>query len=291
MICIIGGTGGVGRHLVSELSRRNIKFRCLVRNELGAREQLGADVDLVRANLDDSGSLLAAMQGCKRLFLLTGPHQSQSSQQISAIHAAKRAGVQHVVKLSAIDALVDRQSPAQIGREHWNAEEYLKCSGMAWTMLRPGFFMQNFCDMAQLVKELGMIAMPAPGSARTAMIDVRDIALAAANALTGEGHEGNCYTLPGKAHRLDAFPSLLSERLGKTVSYVEMTDDVARENMRSAGMEGWMISQQLELFGLIRDGAVVADKDDFDHIGQKSYRSLSDFARDQSHLFEPSSAR
>ena len=162
MIGVIGGTGMTGRGVVSALQAKGAEFRCLVRDPAAAAETLGADVELVQADTADAASVEAGLAGCDKLFLLTGHSPVMAEQQIGAIEAAKRAGVTHVVKLSGGPAIVQEDTEAKIGRAHWEIEQALKASGLEWTVLQPGFFMQNFLNMAGMVKGQGKVMMPVP---------------------------------------------------------------------------------------------------------------------------------
>ena len=66
--------------------------------------------------------------------------------------------------------------PALIGQGHWKIEQGIRSSGLDWTFLRPGFFMQNFLNMAEMIKGMGKVMMPIPTDMGLGMIDVRDTA-------------------------------------------------------------------------------------------------------------------
>ena len=222
MIGVIGGTGVTGRTVVAALQAKGAEFRCLVRDTAKAAETLGADVELVRADVDDAASIEAGLAGCDKLFLLTGHSPAMAKQQIGAIEAAKRAGVKHVVKLSGGDAIVQEVTDAKIGRAHWEIEEMLKGSGLEWTILRPAFFMQNFLNMAGMVKGQGKVMMPMAGDTPISMIDVRDTGAVAAAVLTGEGHNGKSYFLGSAVSTPSDFTAALSAQLGREIPFAEV---------------------------------------------------------------------
>ena len=95
----------------------------------------------VRGDLTDAASLKAALRGAEKLFLLSSAPRFDGVE-IAAIEAAKASGVRHVVKLSAMGALADGVSPLM--RAHARVERALEESGLAFTILRPTFFMQNW---------------------------------------------------------------------------------------------------------------------------------------------------
>src|SRR5438045_551010 len=90
------------------------------------------------------------MEGVDRALLLSAPAQDQVELQKNFIDAAKRNGVRHVVKFSAASA--DAKSKRVFAKWHGASEDQLRASGVAWTMLRPTFFMQNLLGLAGMVK-------------------------------------------------------------------------------------------------------------------------------------------
>src|SRR5208282_3919972 len=114
-----------------------------------------------------------ALKGAERLFLLTPASPNQSAQEIAVIDAAKKAGVKHVILLSAVGVSVD--SPITLARNHAKTEEYLKKSGLAWTILQPHSFMQNLLNQAGGIKSQGAIYGNFKDG-KVAMVDSRDIA-------------------------------------------------------------------------------------------------------------------
>jgi hypothetical protein len=155
------------------------------------------------------------------VFLLTIQSSRQPDWERSVIGAAARAGVARLVKLSVFRA--DERSPLRFARQHWQAERALEQSGLAWTIVRPVFLMQNLRAMVR-----GGAIYTAAGDGRVATIDARDIAAVAAAALTTPGHEGKIYTLTGpEALSFDDIASDLSQLCGKHIRHVRVSVDDA----------------------------------------------------------------
>lgn len=124
----------------------------------------------------------------------------------------------HVVKGSAVGATDHSKSP--IGRAHYEVESALQESGMAWTILRPHVFMQNFLDMAPTIAREGKIRA-ASGEGKIPFVDARDIAAVAAVTLTAAGHEGKKYVLTGpEALSYGEIAKIIGDTIGKRVDYV-----------------------------------------------------------------------
>ena len=236
MIGVIGATGSTGRALVAALKEKGADFRCLVRDPAAAVEKLGGDVELVQADLADAASIEAGLAGCDKVFLLSGHSPVMVEQQMNAVNAAKAVGARHIVKLSGGSFIIKEDTPAKIGRGHWEIEEAIKASGLEWTFLRPGFFMQNFLNMAEMIKGMGKVMMPLPADVGLGMIDVRDTADAAAGILTTDGHGGKVYELSGPDVSPAEAVSAIGSAIGKEIAFVQVPMEGAVGAMKERGI-------------------------------------------------------
>jgi uncharacterized protein YbjT (DUF2867 family) len=194
MILVTGATGRVGNKLVESLLRAGKQVQVLVRDsQKGASFQiLGASVFL--GNLNQSDCLEAALQRCERLFSISPNILNQAKQEIQLFQAAKRARIRHIIKLSTVKS--DLKSPCQFFRQHAIAEEYLKQSGIDFTILQPNSFMQNFIWFRHEMKTNSTLSLPMR-NAKTAPVDIRDIVSVASMIVMEEGHEGKTYNVTG----------------------------------------------------------------------------------------------
>ncbi|MFG1709643.1 NAD(P)H-binding protein [Nonomuraea sp. M3C6] len=236
MILVTGATGSIGTHLVRLLLDRGVPFKALVRDETRGRA-LGCDV--VVGDFDDPGSLAAALAGADRLFLNAGGaqpvdgEQPMIRQQRAAIDAARAAGVSRVVKVSVWGA---HQGGRLAEGAHWEIEEYLKASGLGWSILQPSGFMQNFITGAGAFTADGKLA-GAYGDAPVSYIDCYDIAACAAALLTGSDGLGETYVLTGPRALTHAeIARELSAALARTVAYAELSPDELAAALRAQGL-------------------------------------------------------
>ncbi|HEY4724557.1 MAG TPA: SDR family oxidoreductase, partial [Actinomycetota bacterium] len=222
MILVIGATGTVGSEVVRQLVATGERPRALVRDPAAARQRLGEEVEHVVGDLDRPETIAAALAGVDRVFLLTTQSSRQPEWERAVIGAAARAGVGQLVKLSVFRA--DEQSPLQVARQHGQAERVLAQSGLAATILRPVFFMQNLLAMVH-----DAAIATAAGDGRVAMVDARDIAAVAVATLTGGGHAGKTYTLTGpEALSFYQVASILSRQTGRPLRHVRVPPDKVR---------------------------------------------------------------
>jgi uncharacterized protein YbjT (DUF2867 family) len=279
MILVTGATGTVGREVVRELRAAGEPVRALVRNPDKAAELAKQGAELARGDLGDVPSLDAAMKGVTRLFLLSSGDERQVALQGYAIQAARRAGLAQVVKLSVVGAAPD--SPINLLRWHAATERELESSGLGFTLLRPGFFMQNLLGNAQSIKAQGVF-YGAQGEGRSAMIDTRDISQAAAAVLRKPGpHLGKAYLLTGgEAHSLGEVAGQLGQLLGKPVKYVDVGPEALQKNLLGLGMPYWLASDLTNLARWGASGNASATSDSVRHLLGRAPRGLADFLKE-----------
>lgn len=247
MILVIGATGTVGRELVQQLLEGGHQVRVLVRDERRLGD-LAARVQVSVGNLDDPASLRPALSGISEVFLLT----SRTQQDADVLAAAKDAGTRHIVKLSTQEA---GWVPVE-GHGFWHREreELIQASGLAWTFLRPTMFMNTALEWATTVRAQRAVYFPM-GAGQLAPVHPADVAAVAAAALTAPGHDGQGYELTGGQLMGAAdMAATLSGVLGQPVSYVDIPEDAARQQMRQAGLPDYVTDGLLETYRLIRAG-------------------------------------
>jgi uncharacterized protein YbjT (DUF2867 family) len=274
MILVIGATGTVGSEVVRQLVATGERPRALVRDPATARQRLGDQVEQVVGDLDRPETIAAALAGVDRVFLLTTQSSRQSEWERAVIGAAARAGVGQLVKLSVFRA--NEQSPLQVARQHGQAERVLAQSGLAATILRPVFFMQNLLAMIHD----GAIATAA-GDGRVAMVDARDIAAVAVATLTGGGHAGKTYTLTGpEALSFYQVASILSRQTGRPLRHVRVPPDKVRVALQGRGVAAWYADDMAKLHSMLAVGYEEVVTDDIHRVTGRPPRTLAQFAGD-----------
>jgi uncharacterized protein YbjT (DUF2867 family) len=191
-VLVTGGTGKVGSQVVNALLGRGASVRVLTRNQ---EAKLPDGVEVAVGDLQDTDSVLAALDGADKLFLLVANAANELTQALLTFALARRTKVEHLTYLSVYQAERFPDVPHFIGKHA--VEMALKAFDTPFTILRPGYFFQN--DAALKAPLTGPGLYPAPiGTAGIAAVDVRDIA-AAAVSLTTNGHAGKTYNLVGPA--------------------------------------------------------------------------------------------
>ena len=238
-ILVIGATGTIGTQVVAALRERGAEVRAGVRDpaKATALRELGAQ--LVRFDYADPSSYAAALDGIERVFSLS-PFSADFEHVLAPFAASLReAGIAHVVRISASGA--DPASPLELGRRHAAAEAAIRDSGVAWTILRPTFFMDNFINFAGAsVREQGTF-YGASKDQPVAYVSTRDIAEVAAEILLAPSeHAGQTYALTGpSAVRDTEVAQTLSEALGREVRYIDLSPDQISAGAMQQGAPAW----------------------------------------------------
>lgn len=277
MILLTGATGSVGLELAKLLSSRGVPFRALVRNPQKAGALSAPGVELVKGDFADLESIKAALAGVWKVFLLAPPVENLHEVERTFIDLAKEASVRHIVNLSAVGARIG--AAHRFGDWHARTEAYLAGSGIAWTVLRPNFFMQNLLGMAGMVKA-GSLYAPA-GEGKAPFVDVRDIAAVAASCLTEAGHEACTYDVTGpESIGYAEIAAAFSNALARPVAYVDIPAAAAEKSMIDSGMPPWLALALNELNLGLKENRFSSASDAVQKIGKKSPVSIADFIAD-----------
>ena len=208
-ICVIGGSGFVGRHLCQQLAAQGYRVRVPTRDRERAKALiLLPTVDVVVADVQDPATLAALVQGCDAVINLVGVlHDSSGKRGFEAAHvalarkvvAACRANkVRRLLQMSALAAATD--APSAYLRSKGHAEMIVRESGLDFTIFRPSVIFgpdDSFLNMfARLARALPVIALASPG-ARFQPVYVDDVAAAFVRALPDMKTFGRCYELCG----------------------------------------------------------------------------------------------
>lgn len=278
MILVIGGRSKIGTALIGDLLERGEQVRVLVRDgELASG--LPDQVEAVLGDLSDEGSLVTAMTGAEKVFLLSSPHPDVIRWHRNAVDAARRTQVQLLVRSSILGA--DRVSAAEFISAHTASDRYLQESGLPYVIVRPNLFLQNIPESTiPFIDASGTFYVDA-GAARISMVDTRDVAAVAAVALTEPGHAGASYDVTGpEAVSYTDVAAGLTSALGRPVSYVSASDDAVRQALTGAGLTEWFAGALTGLYqdyrGSGADGYAAQVSDTIKRLTGRPARSLAD---------------
>ena len=285
MILLTGATGKTGGAAARGLVGKGLKIRALVRNEEKAKALKDSGVELIVGDVSDAAALTRAMAGVTKALIILPNGEHQLAHEKRLVDHAKAAGVKHVVKMSSMEAVPGTKNP--VPAIHVESEAYIRASGMAWTMIRPNFFMQNFLSNAATVKSMGKFFIPC-GQGKTGMSDARDVGAVVASVLSGAGHENQSYAITGP--QLLSFAQaaeIFSDVLGRKVEYVDQPMADYRANLSKFLTNAWHLNAVCELIGEIAHGGLDSTTDTVKRILGREPTPLAQFIRDHSLAFQP----
>ncbi len=268
-ILIVGASGTVG----SELSRLLLAQGETVVKATSRKPQAA---DQVQLDLVSQAGLKAAFDGVDRAFFLVPPgHVNQDVLLAPLIDEAKARGLGKVVLMTAMGANADENAPMR------KAERRLEASGLAWNIIRPNWFMQNFNTFwLHGIQTAGQIFLPV-GTAKGSFIDARDIAAVAARLLTGEADANRDFDLTGpRALDHAEVAAILSQATGKAIGYTEIAPDAMLQGLLGAGLPPAYAEFLVLILGYFKAGYAERTTDAVQHITGHAPRTIEQYAKD-----------
>ena len=280
MILVTGATGTVGREVVAQLLATGEQVRGMTRNPAAAK--LDARVEVAQGDFAAPDTLSRAVDGVDRVFSLTfGPQTGNHERDLA--RAAEKAGVRHIVKLSAMGG--DRETKNAIRKWHEEGEEAIKKTGIGWTVVRPGGFMSNALHWRETIRTQRKV-FSNYGDGKLPSVHPRDIAAVAVRALTSDGHDRKTYELTGpEALSIREQVDILSEALGRRIEYVPIPDDAARKGMEKAGMPALLIDALIPFAAFIRSGRAAEVLPTVEQVTGRPALTFRDWAREHANAF------
>ncbi|MGW4550677.1 NAD(P)H-binding protein [Streptomyces violaceorubidus] len=225
-ILLTGATGKVGRHVTEGLVASGHQVRALTRSPRDAA--LPAGVEVVRGDLEDPGTVQAALEGIDRMYLFPVP---ETAQEVAAL--ARKAGVGRIVVLSSSSVLEDESNPSH--RHHRAVERAVEDSGAEWTFVRPDEFAGNAVwKWGDSIRTEGVVRAPY-GQAARAVVHEADIAAVVVAALLEDAHAGESYLVTGpQALTQVEQVRAVSRAIGREIRFEELDREAGRAAMSAA---------------------------------------------------------
>ncbi len=248
MILVTGAAGKSGKGIIKALAARNAAVRALVRRpeqkelviKLGAQDAMVGD-------MREPAVIKQAVKGVRSIYYICpnmSPDEVDIGREISA--AAQREHVAHFVYHSVLHPQVEAMP------HHWQkmrVEELLFTTGLNITILQPAAYMQNILAGWDTIRRQGLYRVPYPVSTRIGMVDLLDVAEAAAMVLTEPGHVGATYELAGPENlSQDEVAAILERQLGRPVTAEQISLPSWRQQAKNAGLGKYQIETLAKMF-------------------------------------------
>lgn len=234
IIAVTGATGQLGRLVIEQLKARVSGQQSIVALVRDPAKAADLGVETRAADYDKPETLAAALAGVDVLLLISSDAIGQRvPQHRNVIEAAKTAGVKRIAYTSILHA---DDTPIGLGVEHRATEAMIRDSGLAYTLLRNGWYLENYAGAVAGALHAGAFVGSA-GEGRISAATRADYADAAAVVLTTEGHEGKTYELAGdEAFTLADLAAETSRQTGRDLPYNNLPEEAYAEVLKSIGL-------------------------------------------------------
>lgn len=275
-ILVTGATGNVGGEIIRQLNRHHADVVA------GTNEEPVDGTESIWIDFADKASLVRAMEGISTVFMVLPNHPDMVTWGEKIIDAAKESGVSHIVRSS--DSLADTSSPLLVENVFGITDDYLRSSGVGYTITAPCFFMQNFVMFWGEGYRSGTIRQPA-SEGKIAWVDVRDIAAVNVEALLDpEAYNGQTLIITGPESLSYAEAvEQMNELLGLDSTYVAISEQDLIDALRNLEYSRFDINVMISLNRSIRAGHAAETTDTVEAVtGRPAIRfeQFVDFYRD-----------
>ncbi|MDM2738826.1 SDR family oxidoreductase [Citrobacter sp. Cu096] len=236
MIAITGATGQLGQHVIETLLKTvpASHIVAIVRNPAKATALSQQGITVRQADYSDEAAFTTALQGIDKLLLISSSEVGQRApQHRNVINAAKAAHVKFIAYTSLLHA---DTSPLGLADEHVATEQMLAESGIAYALLRNGWYTENYLASAPAALEHGVF-IGAADEGKIASATRADYAAAAARVISEDGHAGKTYELAGDAGWiLSQLAAELAKQSGKKVVYQNLSEADFAAALKGVGL-------------------------------------------------------
>ena len=248
MILVTGAAGKTGRSVISALAKKKQLVRALVHREEQVHrvESLGA-ADVLVGDMRSKDTLDRAVEGSESVYHIC-PNVNPDELQLgkSMVASAVSARVGHFVFHSVLHPQVESMP------HHWmkmRVEEVLLGSGLNFTILQPAPYMQNLQGQMRDILERGVYSVPYSANAPMSLVDLEDVAEAAANVLTNPAHVGATYELAGpEILTPNQMAEILGRHLKRVVRAAPISLEMWRQRAQPAGPGGYQLETLEKMF-------------------------------------------
>lgn len=248
MILVTGAAGKTGRAVVRALAGRREPIRALIHrpDQASSLQALGVKETLV-GDLLDQAAMQRAVDGVRAIYHMA-PNVSPDEIPMgkTVISAAQSADVERLVFHSVLHPHIEAMP------HHWQkarVEELLFASGLPYTILQPTAYMQNVAAAWEQILTQGRYAVPYSPQTRLSLVDLEDVAQAAARVLTEPGHTGATIELVGTPGMSPGdIAEVLSAELDRRVTVEVVPLEVWERRARASGLGDYQVSALTRMF-------------------------------------------
>jgi NAD(P)H dehydrogenase (quinone) len=287
MLLLTGVTGNLGREIINNLLKMPVDKKSVItathRPESEEAKQIAdAGFEVRRLDYNDPASLDSALQGVHKMLMIStwDTNDLRVKQHANAVDGAVRAGVQHIVYTSFINAsphsLMDHNTQV-----HAVTEEKIRSTDLAYTFLRHGLYAEStmMIDFKQTLATGKLLR--SGGDAKSSFIGRDDLAVSAATVLINDGHENAIYTETGtEAITYSEVAAAMTEVFGKSIEFVDLTPEQWYEHILKMGVPEPVARTSISSVKASRAGEFSLLTDDYETITGRKPRTFKQLLAD-----------
>lgn len=279
LVLVTGASGKTGRAVVAALARAGVATRALVRRTSQAEDmiRLGA-LEAATADMRSASGVRSAMERVRAVYhICPNVHPDEVEIGRTMLDAAREMGVERIVLHSVLHPQAEKMP------HHGNklrVEEALLESNLGFTILQPAVYMQNLLAGWRLITEDGLLRNPYPEDTQLSLVDLEDVAEAAALVLTDPAHIGAVYELAGTPPLSQTqVAAILSEALGRPVRTETESIEAWEARARDAGLGETSRTALIRMFDYYREFGLIGNPNVLRWLLGREPTPLIEFAR------------
>ncbi|WP_422486566.1 SDR family oxidoreductase [Gudongella sp. DL1XJH-153] len=281
-ILVTGASGNVGKYVAQELLKLDEEIVVAGTDKSKLEKLYGDRIESTILDFTKPKTFESALVNVDRVFLMRPPHLGKPEELYPFIDYMKEQGIKLVSFLSLMGVENNPIPP------HHKIEKFIENSGIPYSHIRPGFFMQNLSGIHSAeIKEKDEIFIPA-GNSKTSFIDAADIGLSIATVLhEPEKYKNSTYTITGP-ESLDYFEiaEILSEVTKRRIKYVKPRFLKYRNYyIKIRGLDKKYVNVTIALYFMTRMGTAKVVTDEFQRLTGQEPRTFKEFAEDNINRF------
>ncbi len=276
-ILVFGATGGLGRHTLDALRREGVEPSAVTaagRNPSRLQDLSSAGYGTAAVDLSDPARV-AEVVGHDKVVLISGQDDNRLKQHTTVIEAASNAGVGHLLYTSGLR--VDEGNV--FGVDHKATEDAIVASGLTYTILRNGWYIENYLPVMAAAAHTGTLAA-AVGDAVVAAAGRSDFADAIAAVLTTDGHESTTYSLSGDTDFSYAdIAAAMAAVLDRDIRYLSLSSAELLSALSTSGMDAATAAFLVHLDETLATGMFAATGEDLRRLIRRPTQGLIEVLR------------
>jgi uncharacterized protein YbjT (DUF2867 family) len=246
-VLVTGATGKIGSFLVPRLATQNkINVRVFGRSIESLSAFKAQKVEFARGTFERAAQVRSAVRDVDTIVLITSANPNAARQVESVLQAALEMRVRKIIRVSVFKATTD--GPTFVTKLHGQTDELIQNSGIAYTILRPGFFMQNLLFLAAQTIVAEDRVYFGSGGGKFALIDLRDIADCIEHIIDSGSCDNEILTLTGpESISFQDIADRLTAILERPIDYIRIAPEKVQKMIEAKGLGNWYAAVMRQL--------------------------------------------